>query len=135
MPSKAIGYWIATGVFCVLLGSSGAAYLAGVEFLAESMAHLGYPPYILIILGTAKLVGVAALLVPGMPLLKEWAYAGFAFDLIGAMASHAFSGDPAAEVVRPAVVLVICALSYLTRPTDRRLAASPAIGAIGANAA
>jgi len=128
MPAKTIGYWIATGLVCALFGLSSLGYLAHMEPFAGSLAHLGYPPYFLTILGTAKLLGVVALLIPGTALLKEWAYAGFAFDLIGAVASHSFSGDPFAETVRPAVVLLLCAASYLLRPPERRLPASPSLG-------
>ncbi len=128
MSSKTMGYWIATGLFCAALGLGGLAYVIRVEFMAERMAELGYPLYFMTILGTAKLLGVAALLAPARPLLKEWAYAGFAFDLIGATASHAFAGDPLAETVRPAVMLGICAASYLLRPASRRLPSSPTFG-------
>jgi hypothetical protein len=128
MASKTTGYWIATGVFCAVLGFSGLAYLVRVEFMVERMAELGYPPYFMTILGTAKLLGIVVLLVPGTPLLKEWAYAGFAFDLIGAVASHAFSGDPFGEAVRPAIVLGVGAASYLLRPAARRLLSSPTFG-------
>jgi hypothetical protein len=127
MNSRKIVYWIATVVFCALLGLSGLAYLAGVERFVEAITSLGYPPYVLTILGTAKVLGVIALLAPGRPLLKEWAYAGFAFDLIAAVASHTFAGDPIGEAVRPLVPLAIGATSYLLRPESRRLAASPTI--------
>jgi hypothetical protein len=99
-----------------------------VEFMVERLAELGYPPYFIVILGTGKLLGVVALLAPGRPLLKEWAYAGFAFDLIGAIASHAFAGDPLGETVRPGFMLAIGAASYLLRPAARRLPSSPTFG-------
>ena len=132
MSSRTIVYWTATCLFCALLGLSGLAYLARVEFFAENLAKLGYPPYFVTILGAAKVLGVIALLAPGRPLLKEWAYAGFAFDLIGATASHAFAGDPIGESVRPSIVLLLCAASYLLRPQARRLPASPTLGEGGA---
>jgi hypothetical protein len=75
--------------------------------------HLGYPPYLLLFLGTAKILGVAAVLAPGLPRLKEWAFAGLTFDLTGALYSHVSVGDPA-NVWMPAVVgLVLMAASYL----------------------
>ncbi len=128
MSSRMIVYWIATVVFAALLGLSGLAYLAGVERFVEGITLLGYPSYVLTILGTAKVLGVIALLAPGRPLLKEWAYAGFAFDLIGAVASHTFAGDPIGEAVRPLVPLAIGAASYLLRPAARRLFSSPTLG-------
>ncbi len=125
MATKTTIYWITTGLFCAMLGFSGFAHVTRVELIAESMVELGYPTYVMTILGTAKLLGIAALLAPRRPLLKEWAYAGFAFNLIGATASHAFAGDPVFEIVPPAVVLALGAGSYLLRPSERRLGASP----------
>jgi len=55
--------------------------------------HLGYPPYLLPFLGTAKLLGVAAVLLPGVPRIKEWAFAGLTFDVVGALYSHVSVGD------------------------------------------
>lgn len=134
MTDKTTGYWITTGLFCAVLGFSGLAYLVRLEFMAERMTALGYPIYFLTILGTAKLLGIIALLAPGHVLLKEWAYAGFAFDLIGATASHAFSGDPFAESVRPLFVLALGAASYLLRPSARRLPSSPTLSSQAASA-
>jgi hypothetical protein len=128
MTARTIGYWVATGLVCALFGLSGAGYVAHAEYFANALAGLGYPAYFLTILGAAKLLGTVALLAPGRPLLKEWAYAGFTFDLTGAIASHAFNGDPIAEIVSPSVVLVLCAASYLLRPSERRLPASPTLG-------
>ena len=96
------------------------------EVQAESIAALGYPDYLMTILGVAKLLGVIALLLPGTPLLKEWAYAGFTFDLLGAAASHGFNGDSATEIAIPLVVLAIAATSYCLRPANRRIAPSNA---------
>ena len=87
----------------------------------ESIEALGYPEYLMTILGVAQLLGVVALLMPRTPLLKEWAYAGFTFDLLGAAASHAFVGDAAMEVVLPLIILGISAVSYWLRPVSRRL--------------
>lgn len=88
------------------------------------MATLGYPEYLMTILGVAKISGVIALLIPGLPLLKEWAYAGFTFDILGASASHAFVGDPVGEILIPLVLLTICIASYCWRPPSRRLESS-----------
>ena len=121
-------YWLATGLFCAVLGFSGFAHVTHLEPMVEAMAKLGYPLYFMTILGSAKLLGVAALLAPGRPLLKEWAYAGFSFNLLGATASHVFTGDPLSETVRPAVLLALGAASYLLRPTARRL---PSVAGLG----
>jgi hypothetical protein len=121
VSGKTTAYWITTGLFCAMFLFGGANHLLRTEMIAAGMASLGYPAYLMTILGTAKLLGVAALLAPGRPLLKEWAYAGFTFNLLGATASHVFAGDPFSETVRPAVVLLVGAGSYLLRPTSRRL--------------
>ena len=116
-----IGYWFLTALFCFAMGAAGIMNLIGVEAQQEAMASLSYPNYLMTILGVAKVAGVIALLVPGMPLLKEWAYAGFTFDLLGASASHAFSQHTIPEMVVPLVVLAIAAGSYFLRPADRRI--------------
>ena len=125
MERRTIAYWGTTGIFCLVLSFSGVAHLFRFEMMVESMASLGYPPQLSSIIGFAKLLGVAALLAPGRPLLKEWAYAGFAFNLLGATASHVFVADPMSETIRPAIFLLLGAASYLLRPASRRLPALP----------
>ena len=122
-------YWPATGLFCAVLAFSGVMHGFRIGPMLESMTALGYPPYFMTILGTAKLLGVAALLVPGKPLLKEWAYAGFAFNLLGATASHLYVGDPFSEFMGPVSLLAIASLSYLSRPADRRMPGTPSLAA------
>ncbi len=124
MNREMIGYWVATGLFCAVFAFGGTSHLLRTEAMAEGIASLGYPAYLMTILGVAKLLGVAALLVPGKPLLKEWAYAGFTFDLLGATTSHAFTGDPLSEIAPPVVLLLVGAVSYLLRPASRRLVPS-----------
>jgi hypothetical protein len=121
MHKQMIGYWLTTGVFGVAMAAGGTMNLLHADIQKESIAALGYPEYLMTILGTAKLLGVVALLIPGVPLLKEWAYAGFTFDLLGASASHAFVGDPPMEILLPLVILGIAATSYQLRPPTRRL--------------
>jgi hypothetical protein len=117
-------YWGLTGLFCAAFTAGGLAHVTRAEQMAESMVALGFPIYVMSILGVAKLLGVVALLVPGQPFLKEWAYAGFTFDLLGATASHLFAGDPVGSVVPPIVLLLIGAASYHLRPASRRLVAA-----------
>ena len=128
MKRRMLVYWLTTGLFCAVLGFSGFAHVSHLEAMVETMTRFGYPLYFMTIIGSAKLLGVTALLAPGRPLLKEWAYAGFAFNLLGATASHAFTGDPLSEMIRPAVVLALGAASYLLRPAARRLPSAPALG-------
>jgi len=121
MNKRLIGYWLVTALFCLAMSVGGTMNLVRADMQKEAMAALGYPEYLMTILGVAKILGVIALLFPGVPLLKEWAYAGFTFDLLGASASHAFVGDPIAERIVPLVVLAIGIASYCLRPSTRRL--------------
>ena len=121
MSKQNIGYWIATGLFCLAMTAGGTMNLLRADIQKESIEALGYPEYLMTILGVAKLLGVTALLIPGAALLKEWAYAGFTFDLLGAAASHAFVGDAAMEIMLPLIILGISAVSYWLRPSSRRL--------------
>ena len=77
------------------------------------MKHLGYPYSILTLLSVAKILGVIAILVPGFPRLKEWAYAGFTFDLIGAIYSYLAVGDSISQAVPIFVGLVFVFGSYI----------------------
>lgn len=121
MTRKTVAYWSVTGVFCLVLSFSGVSHLFHLDMMVESMTAMGYPVFFMTIIGFAKLLGVAALLAPGRPLLKEWAYAGFTFNLLGAVASHLFAGDSVGEASRPAGVLLFGAASYWLRPDSRRL--------------
>jgi uncharacterized membrane protein YphA (DoxX/SURF4 family) len=109
-----IFHWAATLLFVLPLTWSAVLYFIEAPNMVATMTHLGYPIYFLKILGTAKLLGVAALLYGRFPRLKEWAYAGFTFDLIGACWSHLSSGDPIYIAMVPLGFLVVLALSYLS---------------------
>lgn len=78
----------------------------------DLFTHLGYPAYLLPFIGIAKILGVVAVLIPGINTLKEWAYAGLVFDLIGALYSHISVGDPPANWVLPVVGLLLVSGSY-----------------------
>ena len=81
-----------------------------------AMIGLGYPPYFATILGTAKLLAAAALLTPGVPRLKEWAYAGILINMAGACASHLAAGDPLTTTIAPATFAVLALASWRLRP-------------------
>ena len=120
---KTIGYWVATGLTAAAFISGGAGDLSHAPPVIEGMRALGYPLYFATILGVWKILGGLAILAPRFPRLKEWAYAGIAFDLTGAAASHAFSGDPMPKVITPLIILGIAAASWALRPASRTLAA------------
>ena len=124
MNKRIIAYWIATGLFCLLFTFAGTANLLRVEVQREAIEALGYPVYLMTILGVAKLSGVIALLAPRLPVLKEWAYAGFAFDMLGASASHAFVGDSIPSIIIPLVAMAVGGVSYVLRPASRRFSPS-----------
>ena len=87
-----IGYWVVTALFCLQMAFTAYAQLS-LPQVAEAFAHLGFPDYFRIELSLAKLLGVIVLLAPVAPRLKEWAYAGFAFDIISAIIAHLAVGD------------------------------------------
>jgi uncharacterized membrane protein YphA (DoxX/SURF4 family) len=87
----------------------------------EMITHLGYPVYLLTILGVWKILGVIAILVPKFPQLKEWAYAGFFFVMTGAIVSHRAKGDSVTAILPASLLLVLTILSWYFRPADRKL--------------
>jgi len=105
-------YWTVTLLAVSTMVSAGLTYLAGASFNVEGITHLGYPVYLLKILGMAKLLGGIAILYGRFRTLKEWAYAGYTFNLLGASASHAFSGDPLVKVLVPLAILALVLVSY-----------------------
>ena len=113
-------YWIATAWLALGMLSTGIVQLIHMKEEAEMMAHLGYPLYFLTILGTWKLLGVIAVLVPKCPLLKEWAYAGFFFAMSGAVFSHLALGDAAKEFFGPGLLIVLTIASWYFRSADRK---------------
>ena len=123
MNGKTIGYWATTGFFAFGMAAGGVFDLLLTPEMAASMEHLGYPGYFARILGFWKIAGVVALLVPGFTRLKEWAYAGFFFNLTGAMASHLAVGDGVGGVVAPLVLIGFGVASWALAPADRQLGA------------
>lgn len=87
----------------------------------EGIEQLGYPLYVVTILGIWKILGAIALLVPRFPRLKEWAYAGVFFNMTGAFASHAVRGSAAFHLVGTGVMIVLAVASWALRPQSRIL--------------
>lgn len=88
---------------------------------AWGIVEMGYPVYILTILGVWKLLGAVAILIPKYPLLKEWAYAGIFFLFTGALFSHVASGHPWYELPPSTILLILTILSWYFRPVDRKI--------------
>ena len=117
-----IVYWVTTAlvVFELILG--GAWDILRVPQALELIERLGYPPYFLVILGTWKLLGAVALVIPRFPRLKEWAYAGVFFDLTGAVASLFASGlINVGAMAYPILMIGVSVASWALRPPSRRL--------------
>jgi hypothetical protein len=114
-------YWIATVWLSLGMLATGIVQLIKLPDEVVMMKDLGYPLYILTILGVWKILGVIAVLVPKYPLLKEWAYAGFFFAMSGAVFSHIANGDKAITLFGPILLLVLTALSWYFRPADRKI--------------
>ena len=106
-----IGFWIATALFCLQMTFTAYAELR-LPQVAEAFTHLGFPAYFRVELSWAKLIGVVLLLAPVPPRLKEWAYAGFAIDLVSAIIAHVAVGDGAQAWGWAAATGVLWVLSY-----------------------
>ena len=117
--ARKVAYWVSTGLVAAMSLFAGFAYLSGNPQAVQGFVHVGYPQQLRIILGIAKPLGAIALLVPGVAMLKEWAYAGFTFAWICAFFAHYLAGD-GRTAFSPVVLLVFLAVSYFTRPTNRQ---------------
>ncbi len=107
-----IAYWIVTGLLAVFLVITGIADVIKLPEAAAVFSHLGYPEYLMPFIGAAKLLAAAAIVFPRFPALKEWAYAGLVFDIIGAFYSHILVGDPVVNWVIPCAALCVVFVSY-----------------------
>jgi DoxX-like protein len=114
-------YWIATLWLALGMVSTGIVQLIKTKEETDLMVRLGYPIYFLTIIGVWKMLGVAAVLIPKFPLLKEWAYAGFFFAMSGAVISHLAIGDPTKELFGPLLLLVLTVVSWYFRPVSRKI--------------
>ncbi len=117
---RSAAYWIATAAVVTELGLGGIWDIARIPFVRDLATHLGYPSYFLVLLGTWKVLGAVALLVPRHALLKEWAYAGAFFTYTGAIISHLTTGYDLGEVGLLAVLTALTVLSWALRPASRR---------------
>jgi len=123
--TKKIVYWIFTIWMALGMVSTGAVQLMRSKEGAgglDSVSRLGYPAYLLTVLGIWKILGTIAVLIPKFPILKEWAYAGFFFLMSGAVISHIFAGSPPVETLPSVLLLVLTMISWYTRPPGRKVA-------------
>lgn len=113
-------YWISTVWLSLGMLSSAIVQLLKMKEEVDMFTHLGYPTYLLSILGGWKILGVATVLIPKFPILKEWAYAGFFLTMSGALFSHITMGDSVDELFPPILLLILTMISWYFRPTDRK---------------
>jgi hypothetical protein len=106
-------YWTLTGLMAAFMLMASVPDILQIPQAVALFDHLGYPVYLLPFIGIAKTLGVAAVLAPNFVRLKEWAYAGLVFDLIGALYSHIAVGDPPSAWVLPVIGLLLVTGSYV----------------------
>ncbi len=128
MKAKLIVYWVATTLIALetLAGgfvdlTHGRTNVFNGPLVVDVVTGLGYPVYVLAILGIWKIPGAIVLLLPRLPRLKEWAYAGIIFELTGAIASWLFIGDRAGEFIAPLILALLAIISWALRPPGRIL--------------
>ena len=122
--TKTIAYWTATGTIVFAMFSGGVAELAHRPATIDGMKELGYPVYFIMIIGFWKILGSAALVAPGLPRLKEWAYAGIFFNMTGAAVSHVVNHSAGWHVGVTLGLAAITIASWALRPASRVLVAS-----------
>ncbi len=121
MPTRTKVYFALTVVVALAVLGSGFANVTLQAPIEESMKSLGYPLYFPRILGVWKILAAIAILAPGFPRLKEWAYAGITFNMTGAALSHLAAGDPIVTALPPLGILALALASWALRPDNRRL--------------
>ena len=119
---RTITYWGTTSLVAIVPLLAAFAYLTAAPQAVENFRHVGYPQQLRVLLGIAKLAGAIVLLLPRLPTLKEWAYAGFTFMWIAATVAHYLAGDRPLFLL-PLALIGALATSYVTRPASRRVSA------------
>jgi hypothetical protein len=115
-------YWLFTALFAALMLLASVPDVLRTEEATAVFDHLGYPTYLLPFLGVAKILGVVVILAPGLRRLKEWAYAGLVFDLLGALYSHITVGDSPTVWIFALIGLALAGGSYLfSRASSQKL--------------
>ena len=117
---RTIAYWTSTVIVSLML-MLALSYLSGSEQVVSGFARSGYPQHLRIVLGIAKPAAAVVLLLPGLALLKEWAYPCVAFTWTMAFIAAYLAGEGTQVLVMPLALLALLVVSYLTRPANRRL--------------
>ncbi|KAA2223365.1 DoxX family protein [Chryseobacterium sediminis] len=114
-------YWIFTLWMALGMVSTAIVQLMKSKDELLNFTNLGYPSYLMTIIGIWKILGVIAILIPKRLLLKEWAYAGFFFVMSGAVISHLIVGDMAGRTFPAVLLLMLVIISWYFRPADRKI--------------
>ena len=121
MKKSSIAYWSATlllGIAYILMGAANYFQPGGMDV---EIAKSGYPPHFFELLGVWQVLGGVVIMVPRLPRLKEWGYAGIFINLTAAVHHHVMAGDGVAVLTVPFLILAVAAVSYATRPPTRCL--------------
>lgn len=127
MKKTTITYWILTGLFAFLMLGSAIPDILVVPMAVEGFRQIGYPAYLIPFLGWAKLFGVVAILVPGFPRIREWAYAGLFIDLLGATYSVLSIGKPVSAWSPMLVIIGVGVGSYVFYHKRQKMASQRGI--------
>ena len=118
---RTLAYWSSTALSAALFAVPGVALIVRVPHFVHDMAHLGYPDYLLPLLGVWKVLGALVILAPRLARLKEWAYAGMIFDATGATISRGILGDGIFAIAMPLIISGVVLASWALRPAGRTL--------------
>lgn len=124
LSGRTAAYWIVTIILAFSITLSGIGQLMRYGGNVDLVAGIGFPLYVTNILGAWKLLGVIAIVMPGFPRLKEWAYSGIFFLMTGAALSHLYAhdyGDGGFHVILPLFYAALGIASWALRPNSRRL--------------
>jgi uncharacterized membrane protein YphA (DoxX/SURF4 family) len=119
---RLIAYWIITVLVAAEFLIGGVMDIFKLPPYNAVASHLGYPAYFSIIMGTWKVLGSVAIIVPRFVRLKEWAYAGMFFNVTGALASHIFANDAIVVFIAPIIFACLVVASWALRPASRKMA-------------
>jgi hypothetical protein len=121
---RIIVFWVTTFIVVFELAAGSVWNLLTIEWVGVQFRHLGYPHFLAYILGAWQAGAAVAIVAPGLPLIKEWAYVGSLFLWSGAVTSHLFAGDGLESWFLPLLFATCAIASWVLRPADRRLPAT-----------
>ena len=113
---RRIIYAISTSILILELLAGAVMDLRLFPYVVQDLRSIGYPTYVLYIVGVWKVLAVGALLWRKFPRLLEWAYAGIFFEMTGAVASHVLAGDPLGKYAAPLTFTLVTLVSWWFQP-------------------